>query len=732
MPKCIPLLIASVFCAFTFTLHGETAPSDKKPLSTSTAPPQVKKPSKPPTGDEIPPPSSAPSTAAASEGGTAKSVAPPDKNEPAFDLKNMDRSVKPSDDFYTFANGAWLKKNPIPAEESRWGSFNELLEKNTAALRIVTERAAKESAGSAAAPEMQKVGDYYASGMDEKAIEAAKAKPLADEFKRIDDIKDRDGLLEAIAHLHTMGVGAFFGFTSGQDDKNSTMVIAQAYQGGLGLPDRDYYTKDDDASKTLRDGYVAHVTKMLTLAGEPQKKAADDAKKVLALETSLAKPARTRVELRDPQKNYNKMTAAELQELMPDFKWTDYFTAIQLAEPGDINVGQPDFFKAANEVFSSVSLEDWQTYLRWQLVHAAATELSSDFVNENFRFYGSALTGAKQLKPRWKRVVTSTDAALGEALGKLYVADYFPPESKARMIELVRNIQEAMSDSIKSRDWMDDTTKQEALKKLAAFTVKIGYPENWRDYSPLKIDRGPYILNAARAAMFETERQLKKIGKPVDRNEWGMSPPTVNAYYNPNLNEIVFPAGILQPPFFNSNADDAINYGGIGAVIAHEISHGFDDQGRQYDAEGNLRDWWTPESAARYKERADRIVKQYSEYEALPGMHINGELTQGENIADDGGVKLAFAALQKALKDKPQEPIDGFTPEQRFFLGWAQIWRANIRDEALKLRLNTDPHSPGKYRCNGPLSNTPEFQKAFNLPDSCPMVRPADQVVSIW
>ncbi|MEP6821216.1 MAG: M13 family metallopeptidase, partial [Chthoniobacterales bacterium] len=650
---------------------------------------------------------------------------------PAFDVQNMDKSVKPSEDFYTYANGTWLKKNPIPPEESRWGSFNILLERNNAAMKIAAEDAGKKT-DAAADPAVQKVGDYYASGMDEKAINEAKAKPLADEFKKIEDVNDPEGLLKEIAHLHTMGVTAFYGFTSGQDDKNSTMVIAQAYQGGLGMPDRDYYTKDDDASKKLREAYVAHVTKMLTLLGDPAAKAGESAKKILALETELAKPARTRVELRDPQKNYNKMSVNDLQALMPNWNWPVYFREIGLENPGDINVGQPDFFKAGNELLKTASLDDWKTYLRWHLIHAAADQLSSDFVNENFKFFGTTLTGAKQLKPRWKRVVASTDDAIGEALGKLYVADNFPPESKARMIDLVKNIQSAMADSIKSRDWMDDKTKEEALKKLAAFSVKIGYPDQWRDYSALKIDRGPYVLNAARAAEFESARQLAKIGKPVDRKEWGMTPPTVNAYYNPNMNEIVFPAGILQPPFFNANADDAINYGGIGAVIAHEISHGFDDQGRQYDAEGNLRDWWTPESAAKYKERADKIVKQYSGYEPLPGMHINGELTQGENIADDGGVKLAFAALQKALKDKPQDKIDGFTPEQRFFLGWAQVWRANTRDEALKLRLNTDPHSPTKFRCNGPLSNSPDFKKAFDLPDNCPMVRPSDEIVSIW
>jgi putative endopeptidase len=708
--------ITALFCVAS--LHAQSEP--QKPSTGATAPPTVHKDSKPP-GNQ-------PSITSAEKSKT-ETGAKIDKNPPAFDLKNMDKSVKPEDDFYTYANGTWLKNTPIPPEESRWGSFNALIEKNNEALREVAEKAAK---AKASAPEVQQVGDYFASGMNEKDINAAKAKPLADEFKQIDAIKDRADLLKEIAHLHNRGVGVFFGFTSGQDDKNSTMVISQAYQGGLGMPDRDYYTKDDDASKKLRDQYVAHVTKMLGLLGEPAAKAADDAKKIMALETSLAKPARTRVELRDPQKNYNKMTQAELQQLTPDWNWADYFKAINLADAGDINVGQPDFFKAANQVFTGASLDDWKTYLRWQLIHEAAPKLSSDFVNENFNFFGATLTGTKQLKPRWKRVVTSTDGALGESLGKLYVADYFPPESKARMLELVNNVRESMGDAIKNCAWMDDVTKQEALKKLAAFNVKIGYPDKWRDYSMLKVDRGPYVLNAMRANMFEVDRELKKVGKPVDRSEWGMTPPTVNAYYNPNMNEIVFPAGILQPPFFNPNADDAINYGGIGAVIAHEITHGFDDQGRQYDATGNLRDWWTPESAAKYKERAAKIVQQYAEYEPLPGLHINGELTQGENIADDGGVKIAFAALQKASAGKPQEKIDGFTPEQRFFLGWAQVWRANIRDEALKLRLNTDPHSPTKYRCNGPVSNSADFQKAFNLPDGCPMVRPPDKRVTIW
>ncbi|MGI8437824.1 MAG: M13 family metallopeptidase [Chthoniobacterales bacterium] len=727
MFKSLTLVVASLFWAMALSAQTTAAP---EPVAGASAPPYVNKGSRPPTDDKIPPPISTPKTKAGDK--TAMKDATTKKNPPAFDVANMDKSVKPSDDFYTYANGTWLKKNPIPPEESRWGSFSLLLERNNMALKEVAEKAAKTKEDPKLAPDVQKVGDYYASGMDEKAIDDAKAKPLAEELKNIDAIKDNEGLLKEIAHLHLMGVNAFFGFTSGQDDKNSTMVIAQAYQGGLGMPDRDYYTKDDDASKKLREAYVAHVTKMLTLIGDKPDQAKAGAEKVMALETSLAKPARTRVELRDPQKNYNKMSVPDLQALMPNWNWLVYFRAINLTDPGEINVGQPDFFKAANEVLKTTSLDDWKTYLRWHLVKDAAPQLSSDFVNENFKFFGTTLTGAKQLKPRWKRVIASTDGAIGEALGQLYVADNFPPESKQRMIELVKNIREAMADSIKTRDWMDDATKQEALKKLAAMNVKIGYPDKWRDYSTLKIDRGPYVLNAMRAAEFETDRELKKIGKPVDRGEWGMTPPTVNAYYNPNMNEIVFPAGILQPPFFNANGDDAINYGGIGAVIAHEITHGFDDQGRQYDATGNLRDWWTPESAAKYKERADKIVAQYSAYEPLPGLHINGQLTEGENLADDGGVKLTFAALQKALAGKEPPKIDGFTPEQRFFLGWAQVWRANIRDEALKLRLNTDPHSPTKFCCNGPLSNSPDFKKAFNLPDDCKMVRPADQIVSIW
>jgi predicted metalloendopeptidase len=654
---------------------------------------------------------------------------------PPLDPSNMDTSVKPGDDFFRYVNGGWVKRTEIPPEYSRWGAFNELIEHNNDALHTIAEKASQTQIDPKLAPETQKVGDYFASGMDEATIEAMRTQPLQDELNRIDAIKDGKDLLAEIAHLHSIGINAFFNFGAGQDSKDSTHDIAQAVQGGLGMPDRDYYTKQDADMKETRDKYIAHVTKMLSLLGESADKAADDAKKVMALETKLAEASRTRVQLRDPVKNYNKMGVRQLQDLTPDWNWSDYFKKINLVEAGDINVHQPEFFRAVNESFKSTPIDDWKAYLRWHLINATAPYLSTDFVNEEFNFNDRILRGTQQIKPRWKRVIISEDDAIGEALGKLYVDFYFPPEAKARALELVNNLKEALADRIKTLDWMDEATKKEALKKLAAFTVKIGYPDKWLDYSLLQIDRGPFVLNTMRAEKFEADRDVQKIGKPVDRTDWGMTPPTVNAYYNSNMNEIVFPAGVLQPPFFYPNADDAVNYGAIGAVIGHEMTHGFDDQGRQFDAAGNLRDWWTPKSATEFKKRSGAIVKQYSEYEPLPGQHVNGELTQGENIADVGGVKLAYAALQKALDKHPEErnkKIDGFTPEQRFFMSFAAIWRQKVRDEEQKLRLNTDPHSPAQFRVNGPLANLPEFQKAFNIPDDSPMVRPADKRVNIW
>jgi putative endopeptidase len=723
------LFISLLGFAVALALHAQTEPQ-KSPLSGQTSPPGVNSGKRARTEDSPPPP-----VDSATKAGETTSKPATDESARPIDPSNMDTSVKPADDFFLYANGSWIKRTEIPPEFSRWGSFNQLIERNNDALHAIAEKAAKTKADPKTAPELQKVGDYYASGMDEKTIDAMRAKPLQDELGKIDKLKDREDVLKEIAHLHMNGVNAFFNFGSGQDDKDSTREIAQAVQGGLGMPDRDYYTKTDDASKKLRDQYAEHVAKMLTLLGEPANTAKEQAQKIMALETKLAEASRTRVELRDPQKNYNKMTQPELQTLTPDWKWANYFKEIDLTEPGDINVHQPDFFKAVNTLFAATPIDDWKTYLRWHLVNATAQELSKDFVNEDFNFKETTLRGTKQIKPRWKRVVISTDNEIGEALGKLYVADYFPPEAKARALELINNLKEALSDRIKTLEWMDEPTKQAALRKLAAFQVKIGYPEKWRDYSTLRTDRGPFVLNAMRAENFEAKRQLNKIGKPVDRTEWGMTPPTVNAYYNPQMNEIVFPAGILQPPFFYAKADDAVNYGGIGCVIGHEMTHGFDDQGRQYDEVGNLRDWWSKQSADEYDKRRKAVVDQYSEYEALPGLHVNGELTQGENIADIGGVKLAYAALQKALDKNPQarqQKIEGFTPEQRFFLSFAAIWRSKIRNEDQKLRLNTDPHSPARFRVNGPLSDLAEFQKAFELPDGSPMVRAADKRVNIW
>jgi putative endopeptidase len=658
-----------------------------------------------------------------------------EQNPKPIDSSNFDTSVKPGDDFFLYANGGWIKRTEIPPEYTRWGSFNELIERNNDALHAIAEKAQNTKVDPRMAPETQKTGDFYASGMDEKTIEALRTKPLDNEFKAIDGINDRAALQKEIAHLHSMGIPVLFNFGSQPDSKDSTHEIAQATQGGLGLPDRDYYTKTDEASKKLRDQYVDHVAKMLTLLGDPATKAQDESKKILALETKLAQASRTRVQLRDPQKNYNKMPVRQLQDLTPDWNWSGYFNAINLLAPQDVNVHQPEFFKTADQVFKEAALDDFKAYLRWHLIDATAPDLSKDFVDEDFNFKERILRGAQQIKPRWKRVIASEDGAIGEALGKLYVAFNFPPEAKARALELVDNLKEALADRIKTLDWMDQSTKEQALKKLAAMQVKIGYPDKWLDYSLLPIDRGPYVLNDIRASQFETTRDFNKIGKPVDPTEWGMTPPTVNAYYNPNRNEIVFPAGILQPPFFYANADDGVNYGAIGAVIGHEMTHGFDDQGRQFDANGNLRDWWSKKSADEYNKRRKEVVAQYNAYEALPGLHVNGELTQGENIADLGGVKLAYAALQKALAKHPEErtkKIDGFTPEQRFFLSFAAIWRSKIRDEDQKLRLTTDPHSPAHFRVNGPLSDLPEFQQAFNISNGSPMVRPADKRVNIW
>ena len=646
-----------------------------------------------------------------------------------LDPKNFDPGVQPKDDFDQFANGGWKKANPVPDAYSRWGAFNEVDEHNKTGLHAILERVSK---AEKRAPIEQQVGDFYASGMDEAAIAAAGLKPLQSEFDLIAKIQTAADVQAEIARLHTLGVNAGFAISSEQDAKNSAMVIVGAGQGGLSLPDRDYYLLDDDKSKKLREQYVAHVAKMLELAGDTPAAAAAGAQSVVKIETALAQGSKKRVELRDPVANYHKLALGEVQALTPHFDWNAYFARVGLVSPADLDIGQPDFFKTLDTQLAGTSVADWQVYLRWHLIHSTAAYLSPAFVDENFAFFGKTLTGAKVLRERWKRVLDTVDGLTGEALGQLYVKEYFPPESKARMLKLVGNLRVALHDRIENLEWMDAPTKAKALAKLDAFTVKIGYPDKWIDYSTLSIDRGPFVLNVLRARVFEHRRDLAKVGKPVDRTEWGMSPPTVNAYHNPLMNEIVFPAGILQPPFFDAKADDATNYGGIGAVIGHEMTHGFDDEGRQFDAQGNLTDWWTAESAARFKERSAAIIKQFDSYVAVDDLHINGQLTTGENIADLGGLKISYAAMQKALIGQKRQEIAGFTEEQRFFLSWATVWHQTARPEESRRLVRVDPHSPAHFRVIGPLSNLPEFYEAFNVPVGAQMRRSPEERVVIW
>jgi putative endopeptidase len=645
-----------------------------------------------------------------------------------FSLSNLDRTCKPCDNFYEFAMGNWMKANPIPAEYSSWGTFQQLRDNNLTAMRTVLEAA--EKANAAAGSNEQKIGDFYATCMDTTAIEAAGVHPISEELKAIEAISDRTSLENTVAKLQEEGVGALFRFGSGQDIKDSTRVIAQASQGGLGMPDRDYYFRDDEKSKQLRADYEKHVANMFVLAGDDADKAAAEAKTVMTIETALAKASRTRVELRDPEKNYNLMTLTEMKGLTPDWSWESFLHDVDSPAVGQVNVRQPEFFKAMNEQLASVPLPDWKTYLRWHVIHAAAPGLPDRFVQENFDFYDKKLSGTKEILPRWKRCVQSTDRNLGEALGQVYVEKYFPPAAKAHAKEMVNNLIAALREDIPTLSWMGPETKKEALAKLEAFTVKIGYPDKWRDYSKLEINRGSYEGNVRRSSEFEYARQLAKIGQPVDRTEWGMTPPTVNAYYSSSMNEIVFPAGILQPPFYNPNADDAVNYGGMGAVIGHEISHGFDDQGSKFDGKGNLHEWWTPDDRKNFTERGDCVVNQFNGYEVEPGLHQNGKLVLGESIGDLGGLTIAYAAYEKSIQGKRPKDIDGFTPEQRFFLGWAQVWGANQRAEAARLQTNTDPHPLARFRGNGPLSNMEAFAKAFGCKKGDAMVR--EQACKIW
>jgi putative endopeptidase len=648
-----------------------------------------------------------------------------------LDPVNLDRSVSACTDFYQFANGGWIKSHPIPPAYSVWGSFAELQENNQSNLLTILRNAAANGNKQANA-DLKKLGTYYSSCMDSAAAERAGYQPIAAELQRVSALSNRGQLESEIARLHTRGVGALFGFGAQQDAKNTTSVIAGIRQGGLSLPDRDYYLNQDKRYSDIRASYVDHVTRMFQLVGESQQQAAADAQRVLSVETALARPAKTRVELRDPNANYNKMTAAELAQLTPGFNWPRFFAGEGRADISTINVQNPVFMKAVDSLLASVPLSDWKAYLRWKIVDAAAPSLSSAFVNEDFRF-GSTFTGAKEQLPRERRCTRATDAGLRDALGQAYVAQYFTPTAKQRALDMVRNLESVFHDRLQSLGWMSDTTKTQATAKLAAFTNKIGYPDKWRDYSTLNIKPGSFLDNQMAVREYERRRELARIGQPVDRTEWGMTPPTVNAYYNPLMNEIVFPAGIMQPPFFDPNADDAVNYGGMGAVIGHEMTHGFDDQGSQFDPQGNLRNWWSSSDLEKFKRGTGLVASQFDSYTVLDSVHVNGKLTLGENLADLGGLSVSYAAMEKALAQKGRPPlIDGFTPEQRFFLAWAQIWRQNITPEAARVRINTDPHSPGQWRVNGPLSNMPQFAAAFGCKPGDPMVRPDSVRPEIW
>lgn len=637
---------------------------------------------------------------------------------PALDVTAMDRTIDPCVDFFKYACGGWIKNNPIPPDQSSWDLYSKMEDENKDKLRSILENAS--AADSERNAVNQKIGDYYASCMDEKAIEDKGIDPLKPALDRIGKISSKSELADVASVMSTDNV--MFRFDSVQDFRDASQVVADADQGGLGLPDRDYYLKTDAKSEELRKAYLAHVQKMLELLGDAPATAASEAQTVMRIETDLAKGSLTRVERRDPKNLDHKLTSAELEKISPEFQWQVYFTKVGLPSLSSLNVAVPNFFKTLNEEIGKTSIGDWKTYLRWHLVHANAAQLSSPFLNENFAFYGKTLQGQQQLKPRWKRCTEYVDDYLGEALGQAYVEKYFPPEAKQQALKVVNEIRTAMEQDIKSLTWMSPATKEQALTKLHAMANKIGYPDKWRDYSKLEIVRGDNLGNVERARQFEFNRQLGKIGKPVDKGEWDMTPPTVNAYYNPQMNDINFPAGVLQPPAFDPESDAAPNYGDTGGTVGHELTHGFDDEGRQFDAQGNLRDWWTPEDGKEFEKRASCISDQYSKYVIIDEVHINGKLTLGEDVADLGGLLLAYMAWKDDTKGQKLDPIDGLTPEQRFFVGYGQSWCGHVRDESKRLRATVDPHSPEKYRTNGVVPNMPQFQEAFHCKTGQPMV----------
>jgi putative endopeptidase len=649
-----------------------------------------------------------------------------EKHQPALDVTSMDRTADPCVDFFQYTCGGWIKLNPIPPDQSSWDTYSKMQDENRTRLREILEAAAKPSPDRNAVT--KKIGDYYASCTDENTIDAKGAEPLQPALDRIAKLKSKADLAGIAASMTSDNV--IFHFNSHQDYRDATQVTANVDQGGLGLPDRDYYTKDDAKSKELREKYVAHVQKMFELLGDKPDVAAAESQTIMRIETALAKGSMTRVARRDPKNRDHKMATSDFEKMTPEFQWQTYFAKVGTPSLQSLNVASPDFFTVMNDELRQESLDDWKTYLRWHLVNATSEHLSSQFVNEDFAFFGQILQGQQEIKPRWKRCTQEVDQNLGEALGQAYVEKYFSPQAKQQALKMVKEIEGEMEQDINNLPWMSADTKQQALEKLHGMANKIGYPDKWRDYSKLEIVRGDELGNFERSREFEFNRDLAKIGKPVDHGEWHMTAPTVNAYYNDQMNDINFPAGVLQPPAFDLDSDAAPNYGDTGGTIGHELTHGFDDQGRKFDAHGNLRDWWTKEDGEEFEKRAKCISDQYSSYVIIDDIKINGKLTLGEDVADLGGLLLAWMAWKEDTKGQKLESLDGLTPEQRFFVGYGQSWCGETRDETKRLRATVDPHSPEKYRTNGVVSNMPQFQEAFHCKAGSPMVNATR--CSVW